>query len=61
MDQSIQSQNHLLASLPSADFELLRPHLKQIELAHEKVLLRLVIRSLTSIFHIAGLSRWLSS
>jgi CRP-like cAMP-binding protein len=38
MDQSIQSQNHLLASLPSADFELLRPHLKHIELAHEKVL-----------------------
>jgi CRP-like cAMP-binding protein len=38
MDQSIQSQNHLLASLPSADFELLRPHLKQIELAHETVL-----------------------
>src|SRR5690242_17037840 len=38
MDQSIQSQNHLLASLPSAVFELLRPHLKQIELPHEKVL-----------------------
>jgi CRP-like cAMP-binding protein len=38
MDQSVQSPNHLLASLPSADFELLRPHLKQIELAHEKVL-----------------------
>jgi CRP-like cAMP-binding protein len=38
MDQSIRSQNHLLASLPSADFELLRPHLKQIELVHEKVL-----------------------
>lgn len=38
MDKSIQSQNHLLASLRSADFELLRPHLKQIELVHEKVL-----------------------
>jgi CRP-like cAMP-binding protein len=38
MDRSVQSQNHLLASLPSADFELLRPHLKQIELVHETVL-----------------------
>lgn len=38
MDQSIRSQNRLLASLPSADFELLRPHLKNIELAHETVL-----------------------
>lgn len=38
MECSVQSQNHLLASLPSADFELLRPHLKQIELVHEKVL-----------------------
>ena len=38
MDQSIRSQNRLLASLPSADFGLLRPHLKQIELAHETVL-----------------------
>jgi len=35
---SAQSSNRLLASLPSADFELLRPHLKTIELIHEAVL-----------------------
>jgi CRP-like cAMP-binding protein len=35
---STQSPNRLLASLPPADFELLRPHLKTIELIHEKVL-----------------------
>jgi hypothetical protein len=28
----------LLASLPAADFELLRPHLKQIDLVHKTVL-----------------------
>jgi hypothetical protein len=38
MDKPLQSQNYLLASLPSADFELLRPHLRVIELLHEKVL-----------------------
>jgi len=30
--------NRLLASLPPADFELLRPHLKPLELAHGEVL-----------------------
>jgi CRP-like cAMP-binding protein len=35
---SAQSPNRLLASLPSTDFELLRPHLKTIELVHEVVL-----------------------
>ena len=35
---SARSPNRLLASLPAADFELLRPHLKTIELVHEVVL-----------------------
>ena len=34
-----RSPNHLLASLPAADFELLRPHLQPVELVHETVLL----------------------
>jgi len=38
MSKSVRSPNHLLASLPSADFELLRPHLKTIELVHATVL-----------------------
>jgi CRP-like cAMP-binding protein len=33
------SPNRLLASLPPADFELLRPHLKPIELVHGAILL----------------------
>lgn len=33
-----QSPNLLLARLPAADFELLRPHLKPTELVHESVL-----------------------
>jgi CRP-like cAMP-binding protein len=36
--KTIQSPNRLLASLPAADFELLRPHLKPIELVHQTVL-----------------------
>ena len=35
---SVTSPNHLLASLASADLELLRPHLKPVELKHEAVL-----------------------
>jgi CRP-like cAMP-binding protein len=36
--KTLQSKNHLLAALPLATFELLRPHLKHIELPHQKVL-----------------------
>jgi CRP-like cAMP-binding protein len=36
--KAIQSPNRLLASLPLADFDLLRPHLKQIPLVHKTVL-----------------------
>ena len=35
---STQSPNRLLASLPSADLEIIRPHLKTIELVHAAVL-----------------------
>jgi CRP-like cAMP-binding protein len=35
---SVTSPNHLLASLAPADLELLRPHLKPVELKHEAVL-----------------------
>ena len=35
---AITSPNHLLASLAPADLELLRPHLKPVELKHEAVL-----------------------
>jgi CRP-like cAMP-binding protein len=38
MDQPLRSPNHLLASLPSADFEALRPHLRTVELRHEAIL-----------------------
>jgi len=38
MDAVPQSSNHLLASLPPADFELFRPHLETIELVQESVL-----------------------
>lgn len=38
MGKSVPSLNRLLASLPSADFELLGPHLKTIELVHATVL-----------------------
>jgi CRP-like cAMP-binding protein len=38
MDANPRSPNHLLASLPAADFELFRPHLETIELVQEDVL-----------------------
>jgi CRP-like cAMP-binding protein len=38
MDAIPQSPNHLLAALPAADFELLRPHLERVELVQEAVL-----------------------
>ena len=38
MQQRALSQNGLLASLPAADFDLLRPHLASMKLDHEAVL-----------------------
>jgi CRP-like cAMP-binding protein len=38
MDAIPHSRNHLLAALPGADFELLRPHLQTVELVPEMVL-----------------------
>jgi CRP-like cAMP-binding protein len=38
MDASPHSRNHLLAALPAADFELLRPHLHTMKLVQEVVL-----------------------
>jgi CRP-like cAMP-binding protein len=38
MANSVRSPNRLLAALQSADFELLRPHLKTVELVHGEVL-----------------------
>jgi CRP-like cAMP-binding protein len=35
-----QSSNELLASLPAADMELLRPHLRPVELVHQTILVR---------------------
>jgi CRP-like cAMP-binding protein len=35
------SPNHLLASLPAADFEAIRPHLKAFDLVQEEVLFRI--------------------
>jgi CRP-like cAMP-binding protein len=35
-----QSSNELLASLPAADMQLLRPHLRPVELVHEAILAR---------------------
>jgi CRP-like cAMP-binding protein len=40
MDSLPQSPNHLLASLPPADFELVRAHLKPAALVHEAILAR---------------------
>jgi CRP-like cAMP-binding protein len=34
------SPNHMLAALPPPDFELIRPHLRSVDLAHEFVLAR---------------------
>ena len=38
MDSSPRSPNEFLASLSSADFELVRPHLRTVNLAQEVVL-----------------------
>jgi hypothetical protein len=38
MPQVLRSTNHLLQSLPSAEFEALRPHLEFVELDREAVL-----------------------
>jgi CRP-like cAMP-binding protein len=38
MDAIPHSPNHLLAALPTADFELLRPHLQAAQLVQEVVL-----------------------
>jgi CRP-like cAMP-binding protein len=38
VDAIPHSPNHLLAALPGADFELLRPHLQKVELVQEMVL-----------------------
>ena len=38
MDAMPHSPNHLLAALPTADFELLRPHLQTMQLVQEVVL-----------------------
>jgi CRP-like cAMP-binding protein len=38
VDAIPHSPNHLLAALPAADFELLRPHLETVELVQEAVL-----------------------
>jgi CRP-like cAMP-binding protein len=40
LDLKVHSPNQLLASLRATDFELLRPHLRTIELAHRVVLIR---------------------
>jgi CRP-like cAMP-binding protein len=40
MDLQARSSNHLLGSLPDADFALLRPHLRQIGLVQGDVLAR---------------------
>lgn len=40
MDLSPRSPNQFLASLPAADFELLRPHLRLVELVQENILIR---------------------
>jgi CRP-like cAMP-binding protein len=38
LDTIVQSANHLLAVLPPADFALLRPHLKTVELVQKDML-----------------------
>jgi CRP-like cAMP-binding protein len=40
MSLTSRSPNYLLASLPPADFELIRPHLRSIEMVHQAVLAR---------------------
>jgi CRP-like cAMP-binding protein len=36
----VKHPNHLLASLSAADFDLIRPHLKSVDLPNEKILVR---------------------
>jgi CRP-like cAMP-binding protein len=52
--QPPRSRNHLLAALPSADFELLRPHLQTIDLAQEAVLVAAGDRLTQAIFPHSG-------
>jgi CRP-like cAMP-binding protein len=40
VDSLCRSPNLLLASLPAADFDLLRPHIRSVELKHKAVLVR---------------------
>ena len=40
MDTVLRSPNQLLASLPEPDFDLLRPHLRSVELKHAAALAR---------------------
>ncbi len=40
MDSNTRPPNQVLASLPAADFELIRPHLQTVELTHQSVLVR---------------------
>jgi CRP-like cAMP-binding protein len=40
MDSTSGSANQVLSALPYADFELMRPHLRSIELVHQTVLAR---------------------
>lgn len=40
MDSIHHSYNQLLASLPSADFGAIRPHLRSLELTHQSTLVR---------------------
>jgi len=49
MDAFPRSPNHLLAALPGADFERLRPHLQTVELVRETVLVA-AGRRLTRVF-----------
>jgi CRP-like cAMP-binding protein len=52
--QGPHSPNHLLASLPPADFELLRPHLQTISLVQETVLVAAGERLTQAIFPHSG-------
>jgi glycerate-2-kinase len=52
--QSPHSPNRLLAALPSADFELLRPHLQTMNLVQEEVLVAAGDRLARAIFPHSG-------
>ena len=58
MVETVRSPNRLLASLPSADFELLRRHLKTINWSMVQSCSRLAIPSSASTFRIVALSLW---